>query len=245
MGAGEPGRRAAPRAGQGGPGTSLAAIPFFRDVPEALLRRHAARALWLTAEPGQLILDFDDVSDDPFFVLTGSVRVAVRTPDGRELILDDVSAGGCFGDMAAIDGAPRSASVTALHRSRICRLQGADFRALLADSPELARRMMQVLTARIREANARMLELTTLDTRRRLYAELLRSAGRPAPDGSRSISPPPVQQILALRIGARREAVSREVAKLIRDGLVRRSRGALVILAPGALESAIHGERRA
>ncbi len=221
---------------------SLAAIPFFRDVPEALLRPHESRAAWLTAEPGQLILDFDDVSEDPFFVVTGSVRVAVRTPGGRELILDDVRAGGFFGDMAAIDGAPRSASVTALHRSRICRLTAGAFLALLADSPVLSRRMMQVLTGRIREANARMLELTSLDTRRRLYAELLRSAGRPAPDGSRSISPPPVQQILAMRIGARREAVSREVAKLIREGSLRRDRGALVIVNPSLLEKAINAE---
>ncbi len=243
MAAGSPTHRVTARAGEAAGVTgSLAVIPFFREVPETLLHRHGSRAVWLSAEPGRLILDFDDVSEDVFFVLSGSVRVAVRTPGGRELILDDVPAGGFFGDMAAIDGAPRSASVTALHRSRICRLPGGDFLALLAGSPALSRRMLQVLTARIREANARRLELTSLDIRHRLYAELLRAAGPLAVDGSRSISPPPVQQILALRIGARREAVSREMARLLREGLLRRSRGALVLLRPDLLEGAIEAE---
>ncbi|WP_372623558.1 Crp/Fnr family transcriptional regulator [Falsiroseomonas sp.] len=218
---------------------TLADIPFFRGLPAETLRPHGDRALWLVAAPGRLILDFDDPSDDVFFVLSGGVRVTVRTPGGRELILDDVPAGGFFGDMAAIDGAPRSASVTALHRTRICRLPGAAFMAILAEAPVLSRRMMQVLTARIREANARMLELTSLDIRHRLYSELLRAAAPPAADGSRSMSPPPVQQILALRIGARREAVSREVARLLREGVLARSRGALVILAPEVLEHAV------
>ncbi len=217
----------------------LEAITFFHGIPSRLLRPHEARALWLTAEPGRLILDFDDLSDDVFFVTSGSVRVVVRTPGGRELILDEVAAGGFFGEMAAIDGAARSATVAALTRCRICRLPGAAFMAVLADVPELSRRMMQVLTSRIREANARMLELTTLDIRHRLYAELLRRAGPPGPDGSRTISPPPIQQTLALRIGARREPISREIAQLLRAGVLARHRGALVIRTPSVLEQAI------
>ncbi|WP_291296830.1 Crp/Fnr family transcriptional regulator [Elioraea sp.] len=220
----------------------LSTIPLFHNLPSELLRGYEARALWLWAEAGRLILDFDDMSDDVFFVLSGSVRIAVRTPGGRELILDDVTAGGFFGDMAAIDGAPRSASVTALHRSQICRLPGPSFMDIISGTPALSRRMMQVLTARIREANTRMLELTSLDIRHRLYAELLRAAGPPASDGSRSISPPPVQHVLASRIGARREAVSREIGRLLRRGVVTRTRSAMMIRTPAALENAIKTE---
>jgi CRP/FNR family cyclic AMP-dependent transcriptional regulator len=218
---------------------TLATIDFFRGMPAEALRRHESRAVWLTAEAGRLIVDFDDASDDVFFVLSGSVRITVRTQGGRELILQDVSAGGFFGEMAAIDGASRSASVAALHRSRICRVPGRVFMAILAESPALSRRMMRMLTVRIRDANARMLELTSLDIRHRLYAELLRAAGAPAADGSRTISPPPVQQILAQRIGARREPVSREFARLLREEVLARSRGALVIRRPAVLEAAL------
>jgi CRP-like cAMP-binding protein len=105
--------------------------------------------------------------------------------------------------------------------------------------PGLSLRVMRLLTARIREANARMLELTSLDIRHRLYAELLRIAGPPGADGSRSISPPPLQEILAQRIGARREPVSREIARLIREEILARSRGALAIRRPAVLENAL------
>ena len=111
--------------------------------------------------------------------------------------------------------------------------------ALLADAPELSRRLMRVLVQRLREANGRMLELTTLDIRHRLYADLLRAAGPPMANGARAISPPPVQQIIASRIGARREAVSREIARLLRAGVLQRGRGALIIRQPAILQQAL------
>lgn len=222
---------------------SLAAIPFFSDLAPELAERFAPRMHWVTVEPGRLLLDFDDPSNEVFFVLSGSVRVAMRTPGGRELVLDDIPPGRFFGEMAAIDGAQRSASVTALHRSRICRVPGPVFMALLAEAPDLSLRLMRVLVQRIRESNSRMLELTSLDIRHRLYAELLRTAGPVQADGARIISPPPVQQIIASRIGARREAVSREIARLLRQGVLKRGRGALMLCKPTVLERALADTR--
>lgn len=220
----------------------FAAIPLLHDIPPLLAERHAGAIRLIEAVAGQLLVDFDDLSDDVFFVVSGAVRIQVRTPGGREFILTDVGVGRFFGEMAAIDGAPRSACVTALHRTRLARISGAAFRALLADWPELSLRLMRVLVGRIRETNARMLELTSLDIRHRLYAELLRLAGPVGADGSRIISPPPVQQILAQRIGARREPVSREVARLLREGVLVRTRGALVIREPSLMEAALDAQ---
>lgn len=214
-------------------------IALLRGLSPDLARRHAAAIRWIEAEAGQLVLDFDEASDEVFFVATGAVRVQVRTPGGRELILTEVGAGDFFGDMSAVDGAPRSAAVTALHRTRLARLGGAAFRGLLTESPDIAMRLLRVLIARVRDANARMLELTSLDIRHRLYAELLRQAGPSDPDGTARLSPPPIQHILASRIGARREAVSREIARLLREGLAERRRGALVLRAPHLLRRAI------
>jgi CRP/FNR family transcriptional regulator, cyclic AMP receptor protein len=96
-----------------------------------------------------------------------------------------------------------------------------------------------MLVQRLRAANGRMLELTTLDIRHRLYADLLRAAGPPMANGARVISPPPVQQIIASRIGARREAVSREFARLLRTGVLQRGQGALIIRQPAMLQPAL------
>lgn len=223
----------------------LTDIPFFRRLDHSVAEAYGSQAVWLAAAPDELVLDFEDATNDVFFVISGRVRVVVRALGGQELVLTDIAAGSFFGEMAAIDGGPRSASVTALVRTRICKLPGRAFMQLLSQAPELSQDIMRVLVGRIRELTQRLFELSHLDIRRRLHAELLRAAGPPGPQGERVISPPPLQQILAGRVGARREPVSREIARLIREGTLARTRGALIIRKPQALElgllSAVRG----
>jgi CRP-like cAMP-binding protein len=222
-------------------------LPLLRGLPPAaadgLAARFAPRMRWAEFAPGQNVVEFEDATTDVFFIAAGQVRIAVRTQGGQELILEDLPAGGFFGDMAAIDGAARSAAVTALNRSRIGRLPGAEFLRMVSETPELARRLMRILVQRLRLMNERMLDLTSLDIRHRLYAELLRLAV-PGAGSTRVISPPPVQHILASRIGARREPVSREIAQLRRSGLIQQARGALVLSRPDVLEERVAAARQ-
>jgi len=229
-----------------GPGwtTGAAMIELLKDVEPAAAARHAARITRANYEPGALVLDFDDVSTDVFFVDSGSVRVVVRNAGGREVILGDLSAGSMFGEMAAIDDAPRSANITALNRSIVSRMSGPAFKAMAAEVPLVALRVMRVLTARIRLGNDRLLELATLALKHRLYAELLRQARPRAGSTEGVISPPPLQHVLASRIGGRREAVSREMAELLRQGQLRRTSGALVIVDPAAMRSELDRQLR-
>jgi CRP/FNR family transcriptional regulator, cyclic AMP receptor protein len=209
---------------------SVEVIHLLKGVEEGAAQRFAARITRAAYEPGALVLDFDDVSTDVFFVDAGGVRVTVRNAGGREVILGDLHAGAIFGEMAAIDEAPRSANITALHRSTVSRMSGQAFRDMAAEVPLVALRVMRVLTARIRLGNQRLLELATLPLKHRLHAELLREA-RPRPGAPELvISPPPLQHVLAARIGGRREAVSREIAEMLRTGRLRRTAGALVIV---------------
>ena len=160
------------------------------------------------------MVDFDDATTDVFFIVQGSVRVLLRTADGeRTQILGDFTAGEVIGEMAAIDNAHRSAHVEALVSTRLCVLPAKAFLDLAFASPSVGLRVMQALTARIRGLNRRLLEHTALPIRLRLAAELLR-LGRPRPDGTRAVSPPPTQEELAARVGARRETVSRELSAL-------------------------------
>jgi CRP-like cAMP-binding protein len=144
--------------------------------------------------------------------------------------------------MAAIDAQPRSAAVTAMHRARLLRITGATFVEMVTHSPVLSARLMRVFTARIRTGNARLVEHSALTSKFRLYAELLRLARPRAGTEDLVVSPPPVQQVLASRIGVRREAVSREMAELIRKGVLARTPTALLILKPEALKQAIDAE---
>ncbi|MEM1372584.1 MAG: Crp/Fnr family transcriptional regulator, partial [Pseudomonadota bacterium] len=148
--------------------------------------------------------------------------------------------GEIFGELAAIDGVSRSANVTALQRTEVGKMSSVTFREMITGNPEIALNVMRVLTNRLRMMTIRLTEHSILNSRERLYAELLRmSQPRKGQDDQRSISPPPVQQDLANRIGCRREVVSREIAGLRRDGLVENTRGALVLLNPSELNRRI------
>lgn len=222
---------------------TLTDIPLFKGAEPDILRRYIGRENWDVHDPGALVVDFDDVTTDVFFIVTGSVRAVVRTAGGREIILGDLIAGQVFGEMSAIDEAPRSASISVLNRSSVARMSGTTFMELVTQSPIVARRVMKILSERVRIGNARLVEHSSLTIRFRLYAELLREA-RPRKTGSDEliISPPPTQQILADRIGGRREAVSREIADLLRQGVLARTAAALVIAKPQWLRDAIQNE---
>ena len=222
---------------------NLCDIPLFKEAEPETLRRFAGRETWATYDPGAIVVDFDDVSTDVFFIVTGELRAVVRTPGGREVILGDLSAGQVFGEMSAIDEAPRSANITVLNTARVARMSGVTFMDLVTQSPVVARRLMKILTERVRTGNAKLVEHASLTIRYRLYAELLREA-RPRKAGSDEliISPPPTQTTLAGRIGGRREAVSREIADLLRRGILNRTPAALVITKPQWLRDAVTRE---
>jgi CRP/FNR family transcriptional regulator, cyclic AMP receptor protein len=133
--------RGPPRTGR--PDDGLVRLPFLQGADPAALSAAAPLASWLAFGPGELVLDFGDTTDDVFLVAEGAVRVVVRTPLGLEVILGDLGPGAVFGEMAAIDGAPRSANVTALHASRLCRLPAAAFLQVALRSPAVGLRVMR------------------------------------------------------------------------------------------------------
>jgi CRP-like cAMP-binding protein len=251
-----PPRPATPSAGGGTAGpaapqgsdpdlSALSRLPLLAGAGPEALAMLARRAAWRRLEPGEVAVDFGDATTDVFFVVEGTVRVVVRTEAGHEVILNELRAGELFGEIAAIDGAPRSANVTALHRSSLCVVPGEAFLELVLGSPPVGLRLLRTMTERLRAKDERVLELAVLPVRHRLYAELLRqSRDRADGTGQRVISPPPPHHVLAARIGARREAVSREISDLSRTGLVSADRRAIVLLRPERLRAAIRAQLR-
>ncbi len=229
----------------------LRRLPILRHADDAALTRAAEAATWRSYGAGGLILDLDDATGEVWFVLEGTVRIQVRTPSGRELILTDIQAGGLFGEIAAIDGAPRTAGATALTRARLCAVPSAAFMDAACSTPAACRALLRHVTEILRRQSKRLLEREALPVRLRVHAELLRlSRPRLGKDGAplgaqRIVTPPPRQHILAARIGTRREAVSREFAELMRQGIIARERGGIVILEPDALRRSLEAELEA
>jgi CRP/FNR family transcriptional regulator, cyclic AMP receptor protein len=217
---------------------TLARVPFFKDVADLELERFDRRCAWRRFDDGETIVDYEDDTSDVYFIVSGEVRVLIRTQAGKEIILAEMRTGQFFGELAAIDGAKRSANVTALTKAELCIMPASVFREVIFGSATSCDRILRLLTGRVRELNARLAEHSIFDLKHRLYSELLRMAGpRPGKPGERTVTPPPLHHVLAARIGCRREQVTRELSAMTHEGLVEKTRGALVLLRPQVLEA--------
>ena len=215
---------------------SLSRLVFFKDV-SIDYEKFDRRVSWRKCDDGETLVDFEDRSTDVYFIVTGEVRVLLRTVSGKEVILADLKAGEFFGELAAIDGIPRSANVTALTKADLCIMPAGVFREILFSCQAACDKVLKLLAHRVRDGNTRLAEMSIFDLRHRLYSELLRmSHPRPGHPGEKVVSPPPFHHVMASRIGCRREQVTRELSTMVSEGLIEKTRGALVLTRPNVLE---------
>ena len=215
--------------------SGLRAVHLLKDLPEPVLQEVAQVCRFRLYRARQGVISRDDLDRDCYFIVSGRVRVIALSPGGREVSFRDAGTGETIGEMAAIDGAPRSATVVALQDTLLARLSPADLRGLLQRHWVIAERMLSHLAGIARRLTERVYELSTLNVQQRLCAELMRLAladasahGRGA-DNRIVLRPAPSHSELAARISSYREQITRELAELGRAGLVGREDGALVI----------------
>ncbi|MGN1079837.1 MAG: Crp/Fnr family transcriptional regulator [Alphaproteobacteria bacterium] len=220
-------------------------IPLFSTTSEAFRAEMDKSLRWKTFRTGQEIISREDKNSDILFVTEGKVRIVIYTLSGREVTLDDIEAGGFFGEMAAIDKEPRSASVIALEPSEIAFLSAERFEDGLKKESQVALRIMQRMSMIIRHANDRIVELSTLGANNRIHAEILRLARKNGveKDGKIYISPIPVHSDIAARISTVRETVARAMSDLAKQGIVTRENGALVVHDVKRLEQMVQDVR--
>lgn len=186
------------------------------------------------------IISHLDESRDVFFVLEGRARAKIYSLHGKVVDYRDIHPGGIFGELAAVDGLPRSASVVALDRVKIGCLSEADFCNLVESRPAFAWAMMRHFSKQVRRMTERIFEFSTLVVRERLILELLRQADAAGIEQGRAeIHPAPTHFELAARISSHREAVSREMSVLAKEGLVEKRDGALFLENTGRLRDMI------
>ena len=123
----------------------------------------------------EAIIAHRDSGSDVFFLLEGRARVTLFSESGREIAYRDVGPGEIFGELAGIDGKPRSASVVALESARAARLPEAAFRDMVSTHPVFAWALLDHLSAQLRRMTDRVFEFSTLVVRKRLILELLRA----------------------------------------------------------------------
>jgi CRP-like cAMP-binding protein len=219
---------------------TLAKISLFRSLDSAGIRRLDTQCIWRRASRNEWIIDYEDPSTDVYFVLSGTVQVKLRSVSGREALLREINAGEFFGELAAIDGRPRSSGIVATTEVTVARMPASVFRNALHSYSDVGDQVLQLLAGQVRALANRVNEFTTLDVRYRIYAELLRlSRPEAGKADSAVVSPPPVHAEIAARVSTRRESVARELKALERAGLIERRRGALVLTDTLALRKLI------
>ena len=226
---------AAPGKGMAGsqikqPQYSLESIAIFRGLPSDTLERMKRRCSYRRYEPGQLIIDYLDASDEVFFMLTGNARVTIRSVDGKAVSFRELGPGATFGEYAAIDGRPRSASVEARTDCLVASMAAGAFRELVVTEPKVAETLLRAFVMEIRELTTRVYEFSTLAVRYRIQAEVLRLAHLSPREGkTASIVPAPTHAEIASRTSTHREAVTRELNRLSKFGIIEQRKRVLLI----------------
>ena len=225
-------------------GRRLAELELFRELAEQDVAA-IARACALRRCPAQEhILDRDSPNTDVFGVLDGRMRIVNYSLSGREITFDELAPGACFGELAAIDGQPRSAGAIAVEASLLAVIPRPLFLDVLARHPKVALRVMQRLARIIRSADDRIMDLSTLAAHNRVQAEILRQArDHRVGDTLARISPIPLHGDIASRVSTTRETVARALNDLARRGLIERQKDALVIRDLDVLESLVEEVR--
>lgn len=217
-------------------------IAILQGLSAAPLRSLATECRWRMIKRGAVLLDTEMPSTDVFLLVEGRVRVTIYSPSGREVALRDLGAGESFGELAAIDGSVRSASVVALEESVVAALSREQFWNLLQSQAAVAGNVLKRLAALVRDLTARVVDTTTLTVPERVRAEVVRQARAAGVAGNRaSIIGFPTHADLASRLGATREAVSRDLARMAEQGLIERKGRDLVVLDFEALIEATAG----
>jgi CRP-like cAMP-binding protein len=199
----------------------LSVVGIFANLDEDALadvERHINRK---TFSAGAQIIEPESDSSDVYLILSGRVRIVNYSLSGREITLEEIGAGGCVGQLSAIDGEPRSACVFAVDDTAVGILSPANFEKVVKSHPSVAWNVIGELARIVRTSTRRIVDVSTLGANERVVAEILRRAQDVArDDGSAVLSPVPVHSEIAGRVSTSRETVARVMGSLGRKSLV-------------------------
>ncbi len=181
---------------------------------------------------GEVLFHEGDPGDALLVVVTGAVKIIVPSEDGGEAILATLRRGDFLGELAVLDGAPRSAGAVALEPTEALALPRDQFLGLVASEPAIRDALLASLSHELRRLTTHVAELHFLDLTGRLAARLTRLAqdsGELREDGSIRLDAPLTQTDLASMIGATRQSVNKLLGEFEADGLLLMERDSILI----------------
>jgi len=185
---------------------------------------------WKKYKKGAEVIPYKGEGSDVYLIGSGRVRVTIYSLTGKEISYQDLGPGKIFGELSAIDQLPRTASVIALESSSVGVISRNDYWKLIAEYPGIAAATMKKLAGMVRFLTDRVYQYGALDVKDRVRTEVLRLARENMSDDDiADIHDFPTHREIANRVNTHREAVTRELNKLTRMGLIEQSQRVLTV----------------
>lgn len=212
-------------------GRFLRTAPLFADLSEPALAALAQACRPRSVPKGCLLFNQCDPAEAAYVVRSGSIAIVLMACDGRQLVINEMRAGDCFGELALLTKRPRSTGAVARERSDVIVIPRDAFLAVLEAEPRVMRRILEAEALRLTSSSERESALAFLDAQARLARCLLRLARQASADGFVTIS----QEELAQRIGLTRQTVAKTLSQWRKAGWLITGRGKIVVLNRAAL----------
>lgn len=217
--------------------TILGRSQLFQDMPASTLSELASLTHRRVVHPEGIVFAEHSAGDALYGVITGRVRIAATTENGKELFLNLLQPGDVFGEIALLDGEPRSASAVAISKVELFVLRRDAFLAQLANHSDLALQLLKLLCARVRWSSGIAEDLALLEVPGRIARRLICLTA----DRSESYGVEPVlslsQQDLAGFLGLSRQVVNQQLQAWKERKWIELGRGKLIIKDRRALET--------
>jgi len=206
---------------------------IFGELRTEDQRRLSTLAAPIQVRRGHTIFRKGDAGNCLYAIRKGNVKISVPGESGREAMFNILGEEEIFGEVALLDGRPRTADAVAITDCELYALNRRDFIALISREPKVAIRIIELLCARLRRASEHFEDLLFLDASGRLAKTLLRLPYREISASSRRITT--TQQEISQMIGLSRESTNKQLRLWQDRGWLRIVRGGLVLIAMDAL----------
>ena len=210
--------------------------PLFSGLSADIIERLCAYAKMKDIKRGATIFTKGEPGQSMFAVCGGTVKISVPSAEGKDAVFNFIDEGGIFGEIALLDGRPRTADAIAITKCQLMMIDRRDFLPLLRSHPELAARIIDVLCTRLRHTSEQVEDIVFLDLPGRLAKALLHLAGgRDASAQSQKIAI--TQREIGQVIGMSRESTNKQLRDWQRRKWIKVERGSIVILQHAALSA--------
>jgi CRP/FNR family cyclic AMP-dependent transcriptional regulator len=180
---------------------------------------------------GRTIFSQGHTAGDVYLIDEGKVKLTRTSPEGRTRLIEVLGPGDVFGELAVVDGGPRSFTATTLAETHAAMISKTDLDALMTERPEVARRLLRLLAARLRRTNDLLSDQTHVDVAGRLAKQLLYLAQRfGTTEGTTlRVNHELTQTELAHLVGSTRESVNSALVDFTQRGWIRAAGKGIII----------------